>query len=80
MKAGWRYYRYRDVRKYLFPTELISEFYNYVREHKTLGTTPAVAAGLEEERWSLERVVEMTEKYLRRKQEAVFEAAFAATW
>jgi hypothetical protein len=34
--------------------------YNFVRRHKTLGTTPAVAAGLEEKPWSLERVVEMT--------------------
>lgn len=37
--------------------------YNYVRRHHTLKTTPAVAAGLEEKPWSLERVVEMTETY-----------------
>lgn len=37
--------------------------YNYVRRHHTLKTTPAVAAGLEEKPWSLERVVEMTELY-----------------
>jgi hypothetical protein len=36
-----------------------------------------VAAGLEEKPWSLERVVEMTAEYLRRKEDAVFEAAFA---
>jgi hypothetical protein len=36
-------------------------FYNFVRQHHTLGTTPAVAAGLEEKPWSLEQVVEMTE-------------------
>jgi hypothetical protein len=51
--------------------------YNYVRVHKTLGTTPAVAAGVELERWSLERVVEMTEAFMRRKEDAKFEAAFA---
>jgi len=34
-----------------------------------LGTTPAVAAGLEEKRWSLEQVVEMTEAYWLRKRE-----------
>ena len=51
--------------------------YNFVRVHKTLGTTPAVAAGLEIERWSLERVVEMTADYLRRKEDAEFEKAFA---
>jgi IS1 family transposase len=28
--------------------------YNFVRAHKTLGTTPAVAAGVEFERWTLE--------------------------
>jgi len=37
--------------------------YNFVRKHHTLGTTPAVAAGLEEKPWSLERVVEMTQSY-----------------
>ncbi len=51
--------------------------YNFVRIHKTLRTTPAVAAGLEFERWSLERVVEMTEAFMRRKEEAEFEKAFA---
>lgn len=40
--------------------------YNFVRKHHTLGTTPAVAAGLEEKPWSLERVVEMTASYMER--------------
>lgn len=51
--------------------------YNFVRKHKTLGTTPAVAAGVEFERWTLERVVEMTAEYHRRKEDAEFEKAFA---
>jgi IS1 family transposase len=51
--------------------------YNFVRKHTTLKTTPAVAAGIEEEPWTLERVVEMTADYMRRKEDAVFEAAFA---
>ncbi len=51
--------------------------YNFVRVHKTLGTTPAVAAGVEWETWSLERVVEMTEAFMRRKEDAKFEEAFA---
>jgi hypothetical protein len=33
--------------------------------------------GVELERWSLERLVEMTTDYLRRKEDAKFEAAFA---
>ena len=37
------------------------------RASYALGTTPAVAAGVEFERWSLERVVEMTAEYFRRK-------------
>jgi hypothetical protein len=52
--------------------------YNFVRKHTTLGTTPAVAAGVEMERWDLERVVEMTAAYMRRKEDAKFEEAFAA--
>jgi hypothetical protein len=50
--------------------------YNFVRIHKTLGITPAVAAG-EYEAWDLERVVEMTEAFMRHKEEAEFEKAFA---
>ena len=42
--------------------------YNFVRQHHTLGTTPAVAAGLDEKPWSLERVVEMTQAYWLRKR------------
>ena len=42
--------------------------YNFVRKHQTLGTTPAVAAGLEEKPWSLEQAVEMTERYWLKKR------------
>jgi IS1 family transposase len=52
--------------------------YNFVRRHRTLGTTPAVAAGVEFEAWTLENVVEITEAYLRRTEDAKFEQAFAA--
>jgi len=34
--------------------------------HHTVGTTPAVAAGLEEKPWGLERVVEMTADHMQR--------------
>lgn len=44
--------------------------YNFVRKDATLGTKPAVAPGLEETRWSLERVVEMTEAYWQPQIEA----------
>jgi hypothetical protein len=50
--------------------------YNFVRIHKTLVTTPAVAAGVEFEPWNLEYVVEMTANYMRRKEDAKFDAAF----
>jgi hypothetical protein len=43
--------------------------YNFVRRHHSLGTTPAVAAGLEEKPWSLERVVEMTADYMRTEKD-----------
>ena len=39
---------------------------------------PAVAAGLELKPWRLEDAVEMTAAYLRRKEDAKFEEAFAA--
>jgi len=38
--------------------------YNLVRRHKGIdGQTPAVAAGIEDHRWTLEEVVEMTDAY-----------------
>jgi hypothetical protein len=42
--------------------------HNFVRNHHSLGTSPAVAAGLEEKPWSLEQVVEMTADYMRREE------------
>lgn len=59
-------------------TALHFGIYNLVRKHITLGATPAVAAGVEEKPWHLEDVVEMTAAYMRRKEDAQFEAAFAA--
>lgn len=52
--------------------------YNLCRKHTTLGTTPAVAAGVEEKPWTIEMVVDLTEAYVRRMEDAKFEAAFAA--
>jgi IS1 family transposase len=67
----------KDLATHKLAVALHFGIYNFVRVHKTLETTPAVAAGIEFERWSLERVVEMTADYCRRKEDAVFEEAFA---
>ncbi len=67
----------KDLETHKLAVALHFGVYNFCRKHKTLGTTPAVAAGVEIERWSLERVVEMTEAYLRRKEDEGFEQAFA---
>jgi hypothetical protein len=50
--------------------------YNFVRRHASLGTTPVIAAGIEEKPWGLERVVQITEEYIRAKEDAKFEAAW----
>jgi IS1 family transposase len=67
----------KDLETHKAAVALFLGVYNFVRKHKTLGTSPAVAAGVEFERWDLERVVEMTEAFMRRKEDAVFEEAFA---
>lgn len=67
----------KDLEAHKMAVALFLGVYNFVRVHKTLETAPAVAAGVELERWDLERVVEMTADYLRRKEDAKFEAAFA---
>ena len=60
----------KDLETHKLAVSLHFGIYNLVRRHKTLKTTPAVAAGLEQEAWSLERVVEMTEAYWQPKIEA----------
>jgi IS1 family transposase len=50
--------------------------YNFVRKHEALKTTPAVALGITNHRWTLEEVAEMTDRYLRAQQDAEFESAF----
>jgi IS1 family transposase len=68
----------KDLETHKLAVAMHFGIYNFVRKHDTLGTTPAVAAGIELERLSLERVVEMTADYMRRKEDAQFEKAFAA--
>src|SRR5438046_3233224 len=58
----------KDLETHTAAVALFLGVYNFVRQHHTLGTTPAVASGLEEKTWSLERVVEMTEAYWLRKR------------
>jgi IS1 family transposase len=67
----------KDLETHKLAVALHFGVYNFVRKHTTLGTTPAVAAGVELEQWGLERVVEMTADYLRKKEDAKFEDAFA---
>ena len=68
----------KDLRMHKLATNLYFGIYNLVRKHSTLGTTPAVAAGIEEKRWTLEQVVEMTDAYWTPKYaEAARQAAVA---
>jgi IS1 family transposase len=66
----------KDLETHKRAVDLHFGVYNFVRVHKTLETTPAVAAGVALNRWILEDVVEMTEAYFRRKEDAAFEVAF----
>ena len=68
----------KDLRMHKLATALVLGVYNLVRKHKTIGTTPAVAAGIEEKPWTMEMVVEMTEAYWKPKQEAAKAAKAAA--
>ena len=56
----------KDLETHKLAVALHFGVYNFVRKHHTLGTTPAVAAGLEEKPWSLEQVVQMTASYIER--------------
>lgn len=67
----------KDLETHKAAVALFLGVYNFVRKHATLQTTPAVAAGVEWVAWDLERVVEMTEAFMRRKEDAKFDEAFA---
>jgi len=67
----------KDLEMHKAAVALYFGIYNFVRRHETLKTTPAVAAGLELKPWRLEDAVDLTESYLRKKEDATFEAAFA---
>lgn len=67
----------KDLRMHKLAVAMHFGVYNLVRRHSTLGTTPAVAAGVEQERWTWERVIDTTDRYLRAKEDAKFEAAFS---
>lgn len=41
-----------------------SVYYNFARIHKTLRTTPAMAAGLSDSPWNLEDIITMADSYL----------------
>jgi hypothetical protein len=68
----------KDLEMHKCAVALYFGIYNFVRRHETLKTTPSVAAGVELKPWRLEDAVEMTTAYLRRKEDAKYEAAFAA--
>jgi IS1 family transposase len=58
----------KDLETHKLAVAIHFGMYNFVRKHHTLGTTPAVAAGVEETAWDLERVVDMTADYWLRKR------------
>ena len=66
----------KDLQTHKHAVALHFGVYNFVRKHHSLGTTPAVAAGLEEKAWGLEHVVNMTMAYMASKK-ANTEAAIA---
>ena len=68
----------KDLEMHKCAVALFFGVYNLVRRHKTLGTTPAVAAGIEQKAWRLEDVVEVTEAYWKPKYEAEKAAKAAA--
>ncbi len=51
--------------------------YNYCRKHQTLKQTPAQAAGLTGDQWSLEDIVRLIQEREEMRTAALFEAAFA---
>ena len=67
----------KELRMHKLATALLLGVYNLVRRHTTLdGQTPAQAAGVEEKRWTMVDVVELSARHAAQKQDAAIEAAF----
>jgi hypothetical protein len=47
--------------------------YNFLDRHTTLKTTPAVAAGIADDRWTAEQLIEMTAAYKAPNEPTAFE-------
>jgi IS1 family transposase len=76
-RLGLGYSKSIDMHK--AATALSVGVYNLVRKHLSLdGQTPAQAAGIEEKRWTMVDVTELTARYMKAKEDAKFEAAFSA--
>src|SRR5207237_1386519 len=61
----------KDLRMHKLSVALYLGVYNLVRKHTSLdGQTPAMAAGIEEKRWTLVDMVEMSDAYWQPKYEA----------
>jgi len=69
----------KDLETHKHAVALHFGVYNFVRKHHSLGTTPAVAAGIEEKAWGLERVVGITAAYFERKRIAAKELMAAGS-
>lgn len=52
--------------------------YNMVRKHETTKMTPAMMLGMVNRKWDLTDVIAMTDEFLRKRENAAFEAAFAS--
>ena len=67
----------KELRMHKLAVSLHFGIYNLCRRHKGISNqTPAQVAGIETDRWTLERVVEMTDAYWKAKEDAAFIAAF----
>lgn len=60
----------KKIDNHLHALSLYFVFYNFVRLHKTLRMSPAMAAGVSDRLWEIEDIVHLVEAYERRKKAA----------
>jgi len=58
----------KKIDNHLHALALYFVFYNFVRMHKTLRTSPAMAAGVSERLWEIDDIVQLVDAYERRKK------------
>ncbi len=66
----------KKIENHAYAVSLHFMYYNFARIHKTLRVTPAMSAGVFQHVWSIEEIVQLTDKKLVAKKRGAYKPQF----